>query len=243
MKKSVQQQIEEFKNTMAADIQRGNQIRQEAKAAGTWGTSTVSDEMLEILAQGQAVQKLGGGSDVSAEEFEAEVQRIIESGEVFDMDSRDGAEVVEQARKYLEKLNKETGANVQQDLGQYWENYGNGPEKTAEEYIESYGGDWEKDRAEAAEIREEAIADGTWGKSRETEIVETSSVSVKEEVTEIFSLPADNLICGTVGFVTGSVIITIYFKTKMKQLKIDCETRVNEARAALDRMLKIASKE
>ena len=43
---------------------------------------------------------------------------------------RDGAEVVEQARKYLANLNKETGANVQKDLGQYWANYGQGPDMT-----------------------------------------------------------------------------------------------------------------
>ena len=44
--------------------------------------------------------------------------------------ARDGAEIVEQARKYLANLNKETGANVQKDLGQYWANYGQGPDMT-----------------------------------------------------------------------------------------------------------------
>lgn len=41
--------------------------------------------------------------------------------------AKDGTEIVEQARKHLANLNKETGANVQQDLGQYWANYGAGP--------------------------------------------------------------------------------------------------------------------
>lgn len=98
-----------------------------------------------------------------------------------------------------------------------------------------------EDRQEAAEIRAKAIAAGTWGKPKETEAVETVAVPVAETPATVSSLPVDNIICSAVGFVVGAVAVTIYFRMKMNQLKRDCETRVNEARTALDRMLKIAS--
>lgn len=136
-----------------------------------------------------------------------------------------------------------SGTAVTQDIKKAQEQgitLGPAAEKTVEEYMEKYGG-WEEDRKEAAEIRAKAIAAGAWGKPKETEAVETVAVPVAETPATVSSLPVDNIICSAVGFVVGAVAVTIYFRMKMNQLKRDCETRVNEARTALDRMLKIAS--
>lgn len=138
-----------------------------------------------------------------------------------------------------------SGTTVTQDIKKAQDQgitLGPAAEKTVEYYIEKYGG-WEEDRKEAAEIRAKAIAAGTWGKPKETEAVETVAVSVAEDPATVSSLPVDNIICSAVGFVVGAVAVTIYFRMKMNQLKRDCETRVNETRTALDRMLKIASRD
>lgn len=44
-----------------------------------------------------------------------------------------GSALVEEARKHLAKLHKETGADVQKDLGQYWEKHGTGPDMSKQE--------------------------------------------------------------------------------------------------------------
>lgn len=91
--------------------------------------------------------------------------------------------------------------------------------------------------------RAKEIAAGTCDKPKETEAVETTAVPVVEEPASVSSLYVDNIICGAVGFIVGVVAVTIYFKLKMSQMKRDYESRVNEARTALDRMLKIASRD
>ena len=140
---------------------------------------------------------------------------------------RDGAEVVEQARKYLANLNKETGANVQKDLGQYWANYGQGPDMTQE----------------ADAICEKAIKEGTWGKSNQTEPTEVYAIQEVTAYTVQENAFLQNALWGAAGFIIGAMSIALFFKIKINCIKADCETRVSEARAALDRMLKIASKE
>lgn len=44
-----------------------------------------------------------------------------------------GSALVEEARKHLAKLHKETGADVQKDLGQSWEKHGTGPDMSKQE--------------------------------------------------------------------------------------------------------------
>lgn len=46
-----------------------------------------------------------------------------------------------------------------------------------------------------------------------------------------------------IGMIIGLLVASVFFKIKIKKIKQECETRVNEARAALDRMLVIASKD
>ena len=45
------------------------------------------------------------------------------------------------------------------------------------------------------------------------------------------------------GFFLGVIVTAVFFNVKIKKIKKNCDTRLNEARSALDRMLKIAAKD
>lgn len=131
-------------------------------------------------------------------------------------------------------------------------------EKTEEEKWEeiwnSYQG-WEEDRENAAKIREEAIANGTWKKAGSTETIEAtqateSSVPIQPDmpVTHLTSM----LACSIGSFILGIIVMYLFSKLhikkikskhedQLKKIKEECDIKVAEARAALDRMLIIAS--
>lgn len=80
----------------------------------------------------ELVEAMNKYDEEHAEEFaaaKAKTEAVLNgtSDKLVKNKEKTGTEIVEQSREYLENLNKETGANVQQDLGQYWANYGAGP--------------------------------------------------------------------------------------------------------------------
>lgn len=129
------------------------------------------------------------------------------------------------------------------------------PDKvTWEQVRDSYGG-WEEDREDAAKIREEAIKNGTWKTKDSTEPTET--VQAEESIVPVQpDIPANHLtsilVCSTGSFVLGLIIMFVFMKLHIKKLKAkheeqvrkiktECDIKISEARAALDRMLVIAS--
>lgn len=84
----------------------------------------------------------------------------------------------------------------------------------------------------------------------QTEYSIVGSETPERQITQ-HSAPSDSVIdiglspflCGFGGFLLGALVMILYFKIKIKKIKSDCDTRINEARTALDRMLKIAAKE
>lgn len=69
---------------------------------------------------------------------------------------------------------------------------------------------------------------------KEPQAVETITVSEIDNTSLVF---------GFTGFILGALFMLLFCKLKIKRIQKDCETRVNEVRAALDRMLKITAKE
>lgn len=50
------------------------------------------------------------------------------------------------------------------------------------------------------------------------------------------------IISACFGFLIGVLVAFIFFRMKIKQIRNECDTKVNEARATLDRMLLFATK-
>lgn len=84
----------------------------------------------------------------------------------------------------------------------------------------------------------QAVLDGTSDKLVKNQ--ETISISKFEDIKDLASSPVFFL---SGGFLLGVIVAAIFFSVKIKRIKKDCETRLNEARSALDRMLKIAAKD
>lgn len=91
---------------------------------------------------------------------------------------------------------------------------------------------------EQSAARTQAVLDGTSDK-----LVKNSESTAMTSTVSYAAIVKSPLIVGLGGFFLGALVMCVYFKIKMKRVKADYETRINEARSALDRMLKIASKE
>lgn len=98
-------------------------------------------------------------------------------------------------------------------------------------------------RAEAAaiaasrdEIHQQQMAE-LEAKRKEKETEETAALQLQSQAyIEI------GLIGGGFGFILGALVMALFFKRKIKNLKKNYETRLDEARASLDRMIVVASK-
>lgn len=51
------------------------------------------------------------------------------------------------------------------------------------------------------------------------------------------------ILCGVSGFVLGALVAFLACRIKIRQIKAECETKVSEARATLDRMISVIAKE
>ena len=98
-------------------------------------------------------------------------------------------------------------------------------------------------RNEAEQIRQEAIAAGTWGtkKSSSDETIHETAIVSGPMPDNAFTV--SSIAYGVGGFFLGALVMFLFFKIKIKRIQKECETRINEARASLDRMLIIASRE
>ena len=83
--------------------------------------------------------------------------------------------------------------------------------------------------------RTEAVLNGTSEKLVKTQ--EIVSVSAYE------NLASSPILLVGFGFLFGAIVAIVFFNVKIKQIKKEYETRLNEARSSLDRMLKIATKD
>lgn len=97
----------------------------------------------------------------------------------------------------------------------------------------------ERDEKDAAQIainkaRTEAVLNGTSDK-----LVKTEETINMDSFLEISASP---VICAAGGFILGCLVAFAFFERKIKKIKHTYDTRLEEARASLDRMLVIASK-
>lgn len=82
--------------------------------------------------------------------------------------------------------------------------------------------------------RTEAVLNGTSDK-----LVKTEETVNMDSFLEISASP---VICAAGGFILGCLVAFVFFRRKIKKIKYTYDTRLEEARASLDRMLVIASK-
>lgn len=98
-----------------------------------------------------------------------------------------------------------------------------------------------EDREEAAAIREAAIAAGTWGKKATDPTQETTAqveVSSQQDTVNFDVLP---WAFASAGFTLGVLIAVAICHFRIKRIKAECEARVSEARASLDRVVALVS--
>lgn len=94
-----------------------------------------------------------------------------------------------------------------------------------------------------AKEKTEAVLNGTSDKLVKPDNIRAEdwqSIVSMPTYENIFSYPSAH---GIGGFILGVLLTTVIFYIKIKKIKKDSDIRINEARSALDRMLKIASKE
>lgn len=73
---------------------------------------------------------------------------------------------------------------------------------------------------------------------KETETQQETTPLVEETVSDY----QNHLICGTIGFLLGILVAFLYFRIRIKKIKAECEARINEARASLDKMISMITK-
>lgn len=111
-----------------------------------------------------------------------------------------------------------------------------------------------KEELEAKEARD-AAADSTLSATNDSEpesdFTESETESYQETVQQeavqsVESLSGayqDYLVGGAVGFLIGAFSVFFYFRMKIKKIKAECNTKVNEARETIDRIISVMAKE
>lgn len=87
------------------------------------------------------------------------------------------------------------------------------------------------------QARTQAILDGTSDK-----LVKDAAPATIQDVTVMPPILSYSLLYGVGGFILGCLVMFSFLSIKIKHIQRDCETRIAEARASIDRMLIIASK-
>lgn len=89
-----------------------------------------------------------------------------------------------------------------------------------------------------AAAKTQAVLDGTSDK-----LVKNTETTATTETVSIADIASSPLLFGISGFFLGALVVFVFFKSKIQRIRKECETRVDEARAALDRMISLVSKE
>lgn len=95
-------------------------------------------------------------------------------------------------------------------------------------------GEWAASLSKGSKGNSDTASNNQTALQKEPQAVETITVSEIDNTSLVF---------GFTGFILGALFMLLFCKLKIKRIQKDCETRVNEVRAALDRMLKITAKE
>lgn len=156
------------------------------------------------------------------------------------------------AKEGLPPLNVSTGGYKNEDdsMARTAEEIIADLEKAAKTSPNSYSKELEKFKsALEAKRAEEESATTEPDKTQEatSQIVIENEIETQLDVTQpvgnMNSVYQDHLICGAIGFLMGVIVAFLYFRIRIKKIKVECETRVNEARASLDKMISVIAKE
>ena len=137
--------------------------------------------------------------------------------------------------KNLDKLVEDLG--LEEEIAEYM-NRGGSEYDSIQEWMDEREAIYERQMAEVGAknaARTAAVLNGTSDKlvkNQETVVVELDESPA----------PSAVMYCAF-GFVFGILIASVFFFIKLKKVRKECNIRVDEARAAMDRMLKVAARD